>query len=291
MRALAALAVWLAGAASPSGAQVLWSREIRGTDLDVDLHGRIYVLNAEERTLTLFGEDGEVLLSAGGPGWDGGLLDEPAGVWARNGMDIFVADRGNHRVHRFDRTLSHVSSLYTREDPDPEKRFGYPSDLAVSRSGDLFLCDGENSRVLQVAGGDRIRRSFGGFDAGRGRLRRPSRIEAGPADRLYVLDETRVVVYDAFGNYLREIPLGEDVRAVLWADSDGLVLVEGDSLRSFDAEDRPGDLLPLPPGLGTVCAVAFRGPRAYYLTDRALVVAGGGIRGRPDAQPRNRRDF
>jgi len=108
---------------------------IRGASLDVDLYGNLYVLSAEENTVKLIGPDGKVVAVVGGAGWENGRFDRPSGIWARNGIDVFVADYGNHRVQRFDRGLTFVSSLSTRESSEPGQRFGYPSDVALSRMG------------------------------------------------------------------------------------------------------------------------------------------------------------
>jgi DNA-binding beta-propeller fold protein YncE len=201
------------------------------------------------------------------------------GVWARNGIDVFVADYGNHRVQRFDRNLAFVSSFSTRNRPNlddrlPEGRagFGYPTDIAVSRHGDLFICDGENSRILKVIGLSKIEKTFGGFDAGKGLLHKPSQLEIGPNDNVYVHDGQRVVVFDNFGNFIRVI--GEGVFAgtiYISADETGLIVLSDQNLLFFDRDDR----LILTVGLHEMNvhsprAFVFSRGTAYFLTARGI---------------------
>ena len=91
-----------------------------GTKVDVDLYGNIYVINSDLNTLTLFSKEGTMVRRIGGSGWLNDQFDRPAGVWARNGIDLFIADYGNHRIQRFDRNLNYVSTFYTRDSDNPE---------------------------------------------------------------------------------------------------------------------------------------------------------------------------
>ena len=161
---------------------------VQGTAIDVDLHGNVYVLDAEGNTLSEFDRSGGLLRVVGGPGWQDAQFDRPAGLWARNGIDVFVADYGNHRIERFDRALSFVSSFSTHDSGNPDERFGYPSDVALSREGGLFISDTENSRIVKVDQTNTVERTFGDFGAGKGRLTMPRMVGLGPKDEVYVLD-------------------------------------------------------------------------------------------------------
>jgi hypothetical protein len=200
-------------------------------------------------------------------------------VWARNGINVFVADYGNHRIQRFDRNLNFVSSLSTRERDDPAERFGYPTDVALSRLGELYICDGENARIVKVDRSNRVERSFGGFDAGEGRLHKPRTIEIGPKDRVYVLDGARIMVFDSFGNFIHQVADGMfQGPTVMFADQNGLVALNSDMMYCFDGEDRLRKSVPLESviaeGAGTVRSMAFAAGRCYLLTEGGLFVAG-----------------
>jgi DNA-binding beta-propeller fold protein YncE len=207
---------------------------------NIDLYGNIYVIDAVQNTLTLMTKARDTIRTIGGAGWQDSQFDRPAAVWAQNGIDVFVADYGNHRIQRFDRSLSFVSSFSTRESENAEIRFGYPTGVALSRLGDLYICDSENARCLKVNRSNAVERSFGGFDAGEGRLIRPSQLACGPDDRVYVLDESRIVVFDAFGNYLQALhPDLLTVPTALFATADRVVVGQGKTIFCFDRDGRP----------------------------------------------------
>jgi DNA-binding beta-propeller fold protein YncE len=169
--------------------------------------GEIIATDREGNRVYKFNSEGKPLSDIGGYGWGQLEFDQPYGV-ATNGLDVFVADNGNHRVQRFNRKLEYISTLFTRDNSDESQRFGYPVAVAVNRFGDLLVCERENNRVLKISGFQRVTRSIGGIDAGKGRLNDPLQVEIGPNDETYVLEKTRIVVFDHFGNYLRTVGRG-----------------------------------------------------------------------------------
>jgi hypothetical protein len=249
---------------------------LRGSAFDVDIIGAIVLVDEVKNVVQLLSNDRAVLASIGGAGWDNNQFDRPLGVWARNGIDIFIADYGNHRIQRFDRKLAFISSFSTRERTTPDERFGYPTDVAISRLGDLFICDGENSRILKVVGFNKIEKTFGGFDAGKGRLKRPEQIEVGPNDNVYVQDGTRIVEFDNFGNFIREFA-GEmfDGKPLLYADENGLGVFNSQRLFVFDKDDRLQKTVLLDSLLQErkVHAFALSRGALYMLTDRGIIQA------------------
>lgn len=248
---------------------------LTGEKLDIDIDCNILVLNANRSTLESFTKDRIKIREIGGPGWQNDQFDRPSGVWARNGIDVFVADYGNHRIQRFDRYLNYVSTLYTRENPIPEERFGYPSDVTLSRLGYLFVCDTENSRIIKFNQFSQVERTFGGFDAGKGRLYAPTQVECGPKDRVYVVDGARVLVYDNFGNFLHLLPGVFRPRVTLYADNESVVVVDSVMTYCFDKEDRPVTSLSLESLLGLngneIKSVAFSQDSMFVLSTKGLL--------------------
>jgi len=276
------ISLFLIGFVIRSGAAQVSQSPVRivpvpGNSIDIDIYGRIYVLDEARCTLRLYSKDGTFLREMGGQGWDNDRLDKAVSVWAKDGMSVYIADYGNHRIQRYDRSLDFVASFSTRDDADPGVRFGYPAGVALSRQGELYLTDGENTRVLKVSGFSTVERAFGGIDAGKGRLLNPSRLEIGPKDNLYVLDGDRVVVFDSFGNYLREIGGGpEGGGMVMCADDAGLLVLDKSRLMTFDGEDRLRGTLPrqsvCPDSLGPVRGMVASLGRLHLLTGLGVYV-------------------
>jgi hypothetical protein len=258
-------------------AQGLDSLAIGGTALDVDILGNLFVVDSDRNSLALYSREGKLLRQVSGQGWGNDQFDRPLGIWSRNGLDVFVADYGNHRVQRFDRTLSYVSTLFTREANDPAVRFGYPTDVTLSRLGALFLCDSENDRIVKVSMSNQIERGFGGLDAGAGRLLSPTQVEVGPNDQVYVLDGNRVIVFDVFGNFLNQLAAGLFTQpSLMVADENGTLVLDRDLLYSFDARDRPShatEVRALTQGRldgRSVRSLAFARGILYLLTEKTL---------------------
>ena len=261
-----------AGLSLPSPAE-----QIAGDRLDVDIYGNLYVLDADKNTLRLYSKDLVLLKEVGGPGWHDTQFDHPDGLWARNGIDIFVADYGNHRIQRFDRQLNFISTFSTRDNDNPDIRFGYPTGVAMSRLGDLFICDGENSRIIKVDRFSQVERTFGGFDAGKGRLENPVAIQAGPGDILYVADGARVLMFDTFGNFTGSLYEGMFRKPLcLYADESTVAILDSSSLYCFDERQRPVvaqrlDAFTSTPRSGVRSMVFFKGS-LYLLEPSGLVV-------------------
>jgi DNA-binding beta-propeller fold protein YncE len=249
---------------------------IAGTAIDVDISGKITVIDRRSAHVRQYSPEGALLTEIGGNGWSSNQFDRPSGLWARNGIDVYIADEGNHRVQRFDRDLNFISSFSTRESTDPDRRFGYPRGVSVSRHGELFILDGENQRVLKVNRANEVERTFGGFDAGSGKLGAPRALQIGPHDHVYVLDGERVVVFDAFGNFVHLLPLGDQARpSCLYADESGVIVVGESGITWLDANERVVGVSPLPDAMKSpveVTGVAIRARSAYLLSTRGLVV-------------------
>lgn len=246
-----------------------------GGRIDVDLHGNIYMLNSEKNSLRLYTKERVLKREIGGSGWENNQFDHPMGLWARNGIDVFVADYGNHRIQRFDRNLNYISTLYTRENPNPDERFGYPTDVALSRLGLLFICDTENSRIAKVNQFSQVERTFGGFTAGDGRLFSPTQVECGPKDHVYVVDGPRVMVFDNFGNFLYALADVFRPPISLFASDESVVVADSADVYCFDSEERPGRAFPIASLLGAktmgISAIAFSRDSMFAATTGHLL--------------------
>jgi hypothetical protein len=171
--------------------------------VSVAAQGTISVLDADQNKVFLFSGGAQSPKSIGGYGWSAGSFDKPTGI-ATDGINIYVADYGNHRIQRFDRNLNYLSSFSTRDTSETAARFGYPLDIALSELGDLFVLDGENLRVLKFNPRNIFERSFGTINSGNGKLYNPLKLIASTS-QIVVCEQSRLVVFDYFGNYMRSI--------------------------------------------------------------------------------------
>jgi DNA-binding beta-propeller fold protein YncE len=87
--------------------------------------------------------------------------------------------------------------------------FKEPSDVAVSKSGRIYVADGVNHRIKVFDQSGEPLFSFGKKGGGSGQLRAPLGIDVGASGRVYVADSGnhRIQIFDADGAFLTGIDL------------------------------------------------------------------------------------
>ncbi len=152
---------------------------------------------------------GNRLKDTGGYGWTESTFDHPSDVFATP-LNVYVSDKNNHRIERFDKNLNFISQLFTRNNDNPSERFGFPLSCATSNLGDMYILDSENKRVIKFNSFGQFVQNFGGFDAGAFALINPKKLAISPSNDVYVLDDYRLVIFDQYGNGVRIINLDKN---------------------------------------------------------------------------------
>lgn len=142
---------------------------------------------------------GTYIQETGGYGWGEAAFDDPVDVFATT-LNVYVSDKNNHRIQRFDKDLNFISELSTRENDRSEERFGFPLGCVTSGQGDLFILDSENKRVLKFDLFGNFIQTLGGIDAGIYTLSNPTKLAVSPGNQVFVLDDQKIVVFDNYGN-------------------------------------------------------------------------------------------
>ncbi len=156
---------------------------------------------------------GNKLKDAGGYGWTESTFDQPSDVFATP-LNVYVSDRNNHRIQRFDKNLNFISQLYTRDSQDPAEQFGFPLSCVTSNQGDMYILDSENKRIIKFNTFGQFVQNFGGFDAGSFSLSDPKKLAVSPDNNIYVLDDKKLIVFDQYGNGIKIINLNENFTSV-----------------------------------------------------------------------------
>ena len=183
------------------------------SSFQINSAGFIFITDAGKSEVTKIDTTGKLIKEVGGYGWQDSQFDLPSSVFATP-LSVYVADKNNHRIERFDKDLNFVSSLYTRDNDDKNTRFGYPLSCVISNQGDLFILDSENKRVVKFDLFGNYIQTFGGYDYGKYALNSPVDMAADQANNIYVVDGKKIVIYDQFGNGMGEMNAAEDLTSI-----------------------------------------------------------------------------
>ncbi len=170
----------------------------------IDIKGNIFIVDSDNSRIVKVDKNGEYLNAVGGFGWQPEQFDRPLDVSVSSLLDIFVADFNNQRIERYDKDLNYISSLTRKENDVYEVDFGFPSSVALSKHGELFIADTENDRILKLDSFGEPVMVFGDYSWGEGKLNKPRKIEITDTDLIYVSDyeANDIVVFDYYGNYV-----------------------------------------------------------------------------------------
>lgn len=180
---------------------------------DINASGFVVVADKFKNEITKLDTNGRQIVTIGGYGWDAASFDFPIDIFS-NALSVYVSDYNNHRIQRFDKDLNFISLLTTRESDNPDERFGYPASCVTSNIGDLFILDTENRRVLKFDLFGNFIQQFGGYDAGNFALNSPKRLAVTPDNKIYVIDENRIIIFDQYGNGLMIIPSDINISSI-----------------------------------------------------------------------------
>lgn len=170
----------------------------------ITANGNIYVTDLDRDEIILLDTLGSLIKSFGGYGWDENSFDDPADIFA-DPLSVYVADKNNHSIKRFDKNLNFISSFNKRESNSSEEQFGYPLSCATSNQGDLYFIDSENNRIMKFDVFGNFITSFGGIDAGKYQLKNPKQLAISSSNNIYVIDGTEIVAFDHFGNGISRV--------------------------------------------------------------------------------------
>jgi len=156
---------------------------------------------------------GNLINLIGGYGWEINAFDDPADVFA-DALKVFVTDKNNHRIQRFDKNLNFIFQFKTRDNDIEEERFGYPVSAVPSNLGDVFILDSENNRILKFDLFGNYIMDFGGYDYGSYYLQDPKQLAISMQNNIYVLDGEDIYIYDNYGTAIGDIEIPGEMRSI-----------------------------------------------------------------------------
>ncbi len=169
----------------------------RPSSLAIDADGTKYVADVGRDQVLAFDAQDRFVRAYGVTGQfkPGGIA-----VWKDR---LYVSDLAHHEVHVLDKRSG--TSLFTiGKQGSRDGEFGYPTNLAMSADGHLYVSDMMNFRVQELTADGRFVRSFGTLGDRPGQLSRPKGVAVDRDGRVYVVDAAfeNVQLFDAEGRIL-----------------------------------------------------------------------------------------
>jgi len=172
---------------------------VNASSFYVNPAGFIYVTDIRTDEITVLDTLGNLILNIGGYGWRQSAFDYPADIYA-DALKVYVVDKNNHRIQRFDKNLNFNFQIFTRNSEIEQERFGYPLSAVMSNQGDIFILDSENSRIVKFDIFGNFLQNFGGYDYGNYALQKPVQLAVSMQNNIFVIDRNQIIMFDQYGN-------------------------------------------------------------------------------------------
>jgi len=180
--------------------------------LALDAEGHLYVADGGGNRVLVLDQMGQTLLTIGGAEGTDSVLSEPWGVGVAPNGEIYVADTWNHRVVVFGQKGNLLRSwgVFGSADAQGSGTLLYgPRDVAVDGTGNIYVSDTGNKRVVKYDPEGKVLAVLGGAGSGEGQFQEPVGIAVAQDGTLYVADtwNQRIQVFDADMNFVRQWPV------------------------------------------------------------------------------------
>jgi hypothetical protein len=186
---------------------------VNASSFYINSAGFIYVSDINTDEITAIDTSGNLLKKIGGYGWRESAFDNPADVFA-DALKVYVADKNNHRIQRFDKNLNFNFQIFTRQSEIEQERFGYPLSAVMSNLGDIFILDSENSRIVKFDIFGNFLQNFGGYDYGNYALQKPIQLAVSMQNNIFVIDGNQIIMFDQYGNGTGKFTGTEDFTSI-----------------------------------------------------------------------------
>jgi DNA-binding beta-propeller fold protein YncE len=180
-----------------------------------DSQDRVYVFNRGEQPVVIFDSVGRLIGA-----WGKGLFIRPHGITIGPDDSVYCVDDSGHVVYKFNTDGTLIQTIGTGRPSDTGATsvdyrsiqrsgppFHYPTNLAIARSGDLYISDGYgNARIHKFSPDGTLLHSWGQPGSGPGEFHLPHGIAVDQESRIYVADRenSRIQIFNSDGGFLDE---------------------------------------------------------------------------------------
>ncbi len=178
-----------------------WGKLPRGekfgqvSSVAVDSRDYVYACHRREDPLVIFDREGRFVAT-----WGKGIIAEAHGIFVDRDNCVYVVDRRGHQMLKFSPKGQVLMALGDRDGPSKDTPFNFPTDVWVSESGEIYVCDGYgNSQVHKFSGAGDLLLSWGSAGSGPGQFKVPHSVSIDQQGRIYVCDRDndRIQIFTA----------------------------------------------------------------------------------------------
>jgi sugar lactone lactonase YvrE len=176
-----------------------------GIEIDADTHFYTSSDAPDNKVYKISIATGNAVTSFGSTGTGDGEFNTPFDIAWFNDLNIFVTDRNNNRVQKFN-----SSGLFLKKFDASESgtALSGPKGCAVSQAGYLYVVDALNNRIVKFdTDGVFVKQIGTGFGTGDTQLNSPTGIAVDLNNNIYVADtgNNRVIKYNSDGVFMKRI--------------------------------------------------------------------------------------
>jgi DNA-binding beta-propeller fold protein YncE len=238
------------------------------TGVAVDRDDNVYVLHRNPTMpIMVFDRNGKFLRA-----WGQGMFKTTHFLRVDPSGNVWVTDRGDMQAFKFSsdgKLLMTLGKKGVLGDNTSQDTFNGMADVSFSKSGDIFIADGEgpNTRVVKFAEDGKFLKWWGGKGTDPGQFNVPHSIAIDSRGRVYVADRSnnRIQIFDSEGKVLDQwtnfgTPWG------LYIKGDLIYVVDGSENNCLMiASTKDGKLLEKIEGLSNATAVAVDSHDTIYV--------------------------
>jgi len=196
----------------PDGSDIL---DIPG--IAVDSKDQVYVFSRDKQQVIIFNSEGNFIKTIG----EDIMFSRPHGIYIGPDDSLYLTDDDNHVVMKFSSSGKLLLTLGSKGKPSDSgcinkdyrtiKKgslpFNYPTNIALSSTGDIFVSDGYgNARIHRFSPNGELILSWGGPGEKPGQFNLPHDIAISNDGRVYIADRenSRIQVFDQKGKFITQ---------------------------------------------------------------------------------------
>jgi YD repeat-containing protein len=141
--------------------------------------------------------------SVGSLGTGDGQLKSPADVAIDAQGNVWVADRENNRIEKFNSDGEYLIKFGVQGSADGQ--LNAPAALAIDAQGNVWVADKGNNRIQKFSPGGEFLAKFGVAGIGEGKLFSPTAIAIDAAGRIWISDLSKVQKFTASGEFIARV--------------------------------------------------------------------------------------